>query len=301
MTFDTDLVGRWFDLLLEPHQAIGDSFTLAPTPAERQVLTEGLRVIGAAVGRSELPTPVPPPPEEPVAALLQRYLVGIATGIAGSRQAMGTMGPGTGFEGVAEIDRLSLVAGLIAGGAAVQISPDPGSTGTATEFPGAGLSARSAVDLARSAGTSAAELVVDGADLHAITSAAAATVLAEGPPDAANRNPRYRARALVGSVLMALQRSTAPAGARVRPPTCGAGPGENVGTELPAEVTFTMFLSQEVGARLAALIDGISDEVVVWSEGDRHYFHVHTRAAGEVIAEAYAVGSVFSLVIGGLD
>ena len=102
-------------------------------------------------------------------------------------------------------------------------------------------------------------------------------------------------------MLVALQRSTAPVVEPTRPPSCGARPGVNNGTELTAEVTFTSFLPQEVSDRLAATISGLSDEVVVWSEGDRRYFHVHTAAAGEVIAEAYAVGAVFSLVVSRLE
>jgi len=291
-TFDTELVERWFGLLLDSQGDGDELFRVRPDAVERQVLVDGGRAISAAVGRAALPT-VERPPADAAAALLQVYLTGMATGIAGARQAMLDSGDaGQASAG----DRLSLVAGLIAGGAAIQVAPGGDPTQSVDrQFPG---SAGTAVEVARTAGTTAAELVVDGADLYTITSAAAAAVLAAGPPDLANREAGYRARALVGTVLITLQRSTAPPGAPVRPPSCGAAPGSNVGVELSAEVTFTMFLSREDCDRLTVFLGGSADEVVVWSEGDRRYFHVHTRMAGEVISEAYASGAVFSLTVG---
>lgn len=287
-TFDPDLVGLWFGSLLEPDGSAHHSNWLDTTTPERQVLAEGGQAIAAALQWSELPVPVSPP-DDRSAAVLQIYLNGVATGVAGARQTMQRSGD---LDEVAVADRLCLVAGLIAGGAAVAVEPH-------------GLLAMddrpTAADLARAAGTAAAELVVDGADLHSIAGAAAAAALVSGPPDGANRDPGYRARALIGLVLVALQRSTAPAGEPVRPPSCGARPGVNGGTELLAEVTFTMFLPIQDSDRLERVLTGLSEEVVVWSEGDRRYFHVHTRASGEVIAESYAVGTVFSLVIGSLD
>lgn len=293
-TFDNGLVERWFGYLIDPDAPGDRAWGLRPTDDERRVLTEGSRDIAAAVGWSQLPSRSSVP-DDPAAALLQVYLTGMATGVAGARQTMvqnGDLGE------VAAADRLSLVAGLIAGGAAVQVAPHPG--GVPGDPEQLGRRAPDAAALARTAGTSAAELVVDGADLHSITSAAAAAALSAGPPDAANRDAAYRARSLVALVLVALQRSTAPAGAPVSPPSCGAQPGVNNGAELRAEVTFTMFAPQPDSDRLQAALAGLSDEVVVWSEGDRRYFHVHTDVAGEVIAEAYAVGTVFSLVIGRL-
>lgn len=294
-TFDTALVGRWFDFLLEQGRAGDELWGLRPSTTEKQVLAGGREAIAAAVAWSALPSTQPAPADQ-AAALLHIYLTGLATGIAGARQAMVASGD---LEEVAAADRLCLVAGLIAAAAAIQVAPGENrsaASGDHGDRPG-----QSAVELARAAGTTAAELVVDGADLHAITSAAAAAVLAGGPPDAAIREVRYRSRALVGAVLVALQRSTAPAGAPVQPPSCGAGPGVNIGAELLGEVTFTMFASQADSDRLQAVLVGLSDEVVVWSEGDRRSFHVHTRMAGEVIAEAYAAGTVFSLIIGRLD
>ncbi|MGI8591119.1 MAG: hypothetical protein ACR2M5_09055 [Nakamurella sp.] len=290
-TFDTELVERWFGLLLDSQGDGDELFQVRPDAVERQVLVDGGRAISAAVGRAALPT-VERSPADAAAALLQVYLTGMATGIAGARLVMSDSGDaGQASAG----DRLSLVAGLIAGGAAIQVAPDDPAQSVDRQFPG---SVGTALEVARTAGTTAAELVVDGADLYTITSAAAAAVLAAGPPDLANRESRYRARALVGMVLITLQRCTAPPGAPVRPPSCGAAPGSNVGVELSAEVTFTMFLSQEICDRLTAFLGGSADEVVVWSEGDRRYFHVHTRMAGEVISEAYASGAVFSLTVG---
>lgn len=283
-TFDTDLVNNWFGGLLDPDRSADHSSWLRPDDDEREVLVAGGQAIAAAVGWSEMPTHEPASPS-PAAALLQVYLTGVATGIAGARRKM-TEGGDLGDVSVA--DRLCLVAGLIAGGAAAAVDPSNEWEPLAAE-------------LARTAGTAAAELVVDGADLHAITSAAAAAALLSGPPDAANHDPGYRARALIASVLVGLQRATAPAGVPIRPPSCGARPGVNGGAELLAEVTFTMFLSPEDVARLEQTLVGLSEEVVIWSEGDRRYFHAHTRVAGEVIAESYAVGAVFSLVIGRLD
>ena len=287
-TFDTDLVVQWFHGLLDPDGSVDHSSWLATSDEEQQVLAHGAQAITAALQWSELPVP-PPAPTSPAAAVLQVYLTGMATGVAGARQTMQRSGD---LDEVAVADRLCLVAGLIAGGAAVAVEPlDLLSTdGRPT-----------AADLARAAGTAAAELVVDGADLHSITGAAAAAALVNGPPDGANRDPGYRARALVGLVLVGLQRSTAPAGEPIRPPSCGARPGVNGGKELLAEVTFTVFMPQEDCDRLQRTLDGLSEEVVLWSEGDRRYFHVHTRAAGEVIAESYAVGTVFSLVVSSLD
>lgn len=287
-TFDTDLVSQWFSGLLDPSVSATYSPWLAPTDEERGVLADGRQVITAALQWSELPVSQPPP-SHPAAAVLQIYLGGLATGVAGARQTMQRSGE---IDEVAVADRLCLVAGLIAGGAAVAVEPQDLLV----------IDGRpSAADLARAAGTAAAELVVDGADLHAIANAAAAAALVSGPPDGANRDPGYRARALIGLVLVGLQRSTAPAAEPIRPPSCGARPGVNGGTELLAEVTFTMFMPQEDADRLEQALGNLSEEVVLWSEGDRRYFHIHTRAAGEVIAESYAVGTVFSLVIGRLD
>ncbi len=294
-TFDAELVSRWFGLLVDPDEPADEFWGVHPTRVERQVLDTGRRAITAAVRTSELPSALPVPPE-PAAALLQVYLIGMATGIAGARQTMVANGD---LDQVAVADRLCLVAGLIAGGAAIQVAPGrdrPDPVGGVV-----GGNGPDAVGLARTAGTTAAELVVDGADLHSITSAAAAAAVAAGPPDGANRDPRYRARAMVALVLAALQRSTAPAGVPVRPPSCGARPGVNSGADLLAEVTFTAFLPPEDSDRLASTLAGLAEEVVVWSEGDRRYFHVHTAAAGEVIAEAYAVGTVFSLVVSRLE
>jgi hypothetical protein len=286
-TFDPDLVGQWFSGLLDPNGSAHHSAWLDTGEEEREVLASGGRAITAALQWSELPAPLPPP-SQPAAAVLQIYLTGLATGVAGARQTMQRSGD---LDEVAVADRLCLVAGLIAGGAAVAVDPQDrlAVDGRPT-----------AADLARAAGTAAAELVVDGADLHSIAGAAAAAALVTGPPDGANRDPGYRARALIGLVLVGLQRSTAPAGDPIRPPSCGARPGVNGGAELLAEVTFTMFMPQEDSDRLERVVRGLSEEVVVWSEGDRRYFHVHTMAAGEVIAESYAVGTVFSLVIGHL-
>ena len=289
-TFDTELVGRWFAQLLDDHEAgsAQAEWAIRATPTERRVLEEGRDAIAAAVGWSGMPTQPAVPTDGPTAALAA-YLMGLATGIAGTRRAMLEAGP----DEVAMADRLSLVAGLIAGGAALQVGlDDAGGAG--------GRLQPTAVDLARVAGTSAAELVVDGADLHTITTAAAAAAMASGPPDGANRSPGYRTRALIAMVLLALQRSTAPPADPVDPPSCGARPGVNNGAELLAEITFTSFLSAADSSRLERTLRSVADEVVVWSEADRRHFHVHSRAAGEVVAEAYAVGSVFSLEIGRL-
>ena len=56
-------------------------------------------------------------PTDGPAAALAAYLNGMATGIAGTRRAMSEAGP----DEVEMADRLSLVAGLIAGGAALTI------------------------------------------------------------------------------------------------------------------------------------------------------------------------------------
>lgn len=287
-TFDTDLVSRWFHGLLDAAGSADHFSWMETSQEEQQVLAVGNQAITDALQWSELPVAMPAP-VHPAAAILQVYLIGMATGVAGARQRMQRNGD---LDEVAVADRLCLVAGLIAGGAAVAVEPQDllAPDGRPT-----------AADLARAAGTAAAELVVDGADLHSIAGAAAAAALVSGPPDGANRDPGYRARALIGLVLVGLQRSTAPAGEPVRPPSCGARPGVNGGAELLAEVTFTMFMQAEDSDRLQRTLEGLSDEVVLWSEGDRRYFHVHTRAAGEVIAESYAVGTVFSLVIGSLD
>ena len=305
-TFDTDLVGRWFSFLLEGSDddtggngpagqsvqyGLPADWDVRPTAAEREVLVQGRQAIAAAVGWSGMPA-ASSTPADPAAALLQVYLDGLATGIAGTRRAMRDAGD---LDEPAIADRLSLVAGLIAGGAALQVAPEGLLDNEAFDRRPAG-----AIELARVAGTSAAELVVDGADLHSITTAAAAAAMVAGPPDGANRDPGYRSRALVAQVLLALQRSTAPARPPVTPPSCGAHPGVNGGAELLAEITFTVFLAQPDADRLERTLNGVAQEVVVWSEGDRRYFHVHSRTAGEVVAEAYSVGSVFSLEIGRL-
>jgi len=288
--FDPSLVDRWFSSLLDPDSCAEYSSWLRPDPFECAVLAAGRGAIRAALEWAELPSPRSVSAQvdaaQPAAAVLAVYLTGLATGVAGARQTMAINGD---LDGVPIADRLCLVAGLIAAGAAVSVEPGP-----------AGLTV-DASELARAAGTAAAELVVDGADLRSITSAAAASALSTGPADDANRESGYRARALIAAVLVCLARSAAPSGAPIRLPSCGSKPGVNGGVALLAEVTFTMFLQQQDSDRLQVSLASLAQEVVVWAEADRRYFHVHTVQPGEVVAQSYAVGTVFSLVIGRLD
>ncbi len=345
--FDRALVGRWFGLLLDSRAADdGDRHPLiwavTPSPGERKVLAWGAVDIGVAIEADVLPT-ARLAAAEPTAALLQEYLAGVAAGIAGvgrslsgppagqphgtDRAPMADEPAGPSGEGT---DRLALVAGLIAGAAAIQLAeagtrdghrPEsaaaqrfPWSMSGLASTPGqTGLPARpSAADIARAAGTTAAELVVDGAGLHDIAAAAAQSAMrgwSVGPTDGRAADTvdgrsavaDRRVRTLVAQILLALERAARPPAPAAEPASCGAGPGDHRGSGVRAEVTFVVFTSDSDAARLRADLEPLADEVVIWSNGDRREFHVHTRDAAEVVSQAYAMGTVFALSIGALE
>ena len=114
-----------------------------------------------------------------------------------------------------------------------------------------------AAESARLAGVAAAELVVNGAGLHEVAGTAAGVAMNGwriGLPDDPVDRIEYRARGLVGLVLVALELETRDPEPPGEPASCGALPGENLGRPFPAEITFTMGLA-------AAEIRSLSDDL----------------------------------------
>ncbi|GGM06576.1 hypothetical protein [Nakamurella endophytica] len=312
---DADLVHRWFDGLRAPAPEPERSWGAGWSAADVAVLADEEPVLTASVS-GVLPAATEPA-TDPVARGVQRYLHGVAAGIAGSRAAWGQAdGPSA--------DAMCLAAGLMAGAAALSGPdlpvpapggpvaggdgppvPDPaGSWRPPDGWPATGRGGvpteRSAADTAASAGLAATDRAVEGYGLADVAGRAAdAAVMGwqvSVPSDSADR-AAYRLRALVCAVLMALQRACVPPPPPAEPASCGARPGEPVGDPFPAEVSFDVFLGDAELADLRRRLAALSSEVVVWSDADIRHLHVHTERPGPVVSEAFAAGTVFALHI----
>jgi len=298
-SFDAELVERWLRRLLDTEEPLMPVWGIRPTDEESSVFLEGMAMVLAAVDDTEPPPGVVRPAELP-ARMLQSYLSAVAAGIAGTRRTLAAAGDQStelpvGLESVDYPGSLALVAGLNAGAAALS-----GERVSSADRP-ARAGGPTAAESARLAGVSAAELAVDGADLHQIAGAAAGVAggWRVGLPDDAGERVDYRARGLVGLLLIALDHVTRAPEPPAEPASCGAGPTENVGRAFPAEITFQIGLDPDQARSLAVELGGLSEEVTVWPQGQDswHRFHIHSDRPAEVIGQVYAYGTAFDLQI----
>ena len=325
MSFDADLVGRWFRRARNRDEPVMPHWGIEPTDQEAEAVRLGGEQVLAAVAADQdtFPRPDAALTEVP-ARLVLEYLTALAAGVAGTRAAfaatldseasgelMGGQFSGAdtsdlGVSGLADVGAMALVAGLNAGAAALHgqiVSPAqlPGEPGWRATEP-------TAAESARQAGVAAAELVVDGAGLPEITSLAADVAMAGwriGVPDDPIDRVEYRTRGLLGILLVALEletRDPEPAG---EPASCGAEPGENRGSIFDAEITFTMGLAPADMRALSDDLAGLVSELVVWPGRDSRNswprFHLHTEQPAEVIGQVFAYGTPFDLAISNRD
>jgi len=306
-SFDAELVDLWFGRALDSNHPLMPFWGIHPTDEESTVIVDGRRQVQAAIGPSRqdstpesVPESSPVRPTELAARMLQSYLSAVAAGVAETRRTLAGVGADTapGGEPIGDPGSLALVAGLNAGAAALY------GEFVSTAYRPAGPSGSmepTAAESARLAGVSAAELVVDGADLHQIAGAAAGVARGwrVGLPENAQEQADYRVRALVGLLLVALEHVTRKPEPAAEPASCGAGPGENAGHSFPAEITFQIGVEPGSARSLAAELRGLADEVAVWVSGDGSWytFHVHTDRPGEVVGQVYACGTAFDLQI----
>ncbi len=296
---DADLVRRWFDRLRRQDLSVVAFWDVTPTEQERAAIDEGGAAVHSAIG--DLPPPAPVVAlSEASARMLRDYLAGFAAGVAETRRRlavqppidlMGGVDPGADAAGA-----LALAAGLNAAAAAMH---DP-VAGRATLTPGGPTAAESA----RSAGVAAAELVVDGADLHRVAALAAGAAVNGwriGLPDDPVDRADYRTRALVGMLLMALELESRDPLPPAAPAACGALPGENRGAAFLAEITCTMHVDPDAMAALTGDLNRLCREVAIWPTDRSPAFHLHTDRPGEVIEQLYSTGMPFDLQITRLD
>ena len=300
-TLDVDLVRRWFDRLRRQDLSVIAYWGVRPTVQELAALEEGGAGLDLAVRDLPPPAPVVGLTETP-ALMLRDYLSGFAAGISETRRLlaadppddlMGGLDPGAGASGA-----LALAAGLNAAAAALD---DPVRGGRRSRFPPDGPSA---ADSARSAGVAAAELVVDGADLHRVAALAAGAAINGwriGLPEDAGERADYRTKALVGMLLVALELESRDPLPPAQPAACGALPGENRGAAFLAEITCTMHVDGETMAILTGELNRLCREVAIWPTDGSPAFHLHTDRPGEVIEQLYASGVPFDLQITRLD
>jgi len=292
-SFDADVVRRWFhrvrDETVMPHWGI------VPTEQERFALTQGASRVEAAVSIDQLPSAgTSEPLTELPALMVLRYLDALAAGIASTRLAFSNFDADADVGG-GDVAAFALVAGLNAGAAALH-----GEIAASSYRRGRGGPEPTAAESARLAGVAAAELVVNGAGLHDIAGTAAGVAMNGwqiGLPDDPVDRIEYRARGLVGLVLVALEQETRDPEPPGEPASCGALPGENLGRPFPAEITFTMGLAPAEIRALTADLTGLAAEVTVWPGSRWPRFHVHTDRAGDVIGQVYAYGTPFDLLI----
>lgn len=285
---DADLIDAWFaagtDAVSHPVNTSAPGtlrhLRIKASPAELRALALGHSAVRAAVTDGQMPVGKSALGDD-VAADLLRYLLGVASGIAGA-------GP--------PVSALSLVTGLIAGAAAIGYQSSRGEQ--LDGRPG------SAAQAAGGAAIGAADLAGEGADVHRIASSAAADVIQGqvlAPPVDPGSADDHRLRGLIGLLLAGLEHASRPALQPGDPASCGAGPGENVGREFLAEVTFQTFCGVEEAGALAAALAPVAEDVRVWPDGPAHRFHLHTVRAGEAIARAYAHGLLFDLTVSSLQ
>ncbi len=298
-SFDAELVHLWFRRALDSDDPLMPFWGIRPTDEESSVILEGMEMVLAAVADAE-PGRSVVRPTELAARMLRSYLSAVAAGVAETRRTLAGAGAEmpTGGVPTGDAGSLALVAGLNAGAAALYSEFVSTAYRPSGPF---GASEPTAAEFARLAGVSAAELVVDGADLHQIAGAAAGAARGwrVGLPQNAGERADYRVRALVGLLLVALERVTREPEPPAEPASCGAGPGQNAGHTFPAEITFQIGLDPDTAGALVAELRGLADEVTVWASGEGSWqrFHVHTDRSGEVIGQAYAYGTPFDLQV----
>ncbi len=272
---------------------------IVPTEQERFALDQGASRVEEAVLDDRLPSADTAALTEIPALMVLRYLDALAAGIASTRLAfLNVEAPADlALDGVSggDVAAFALVAGLNAGAAALH-----GEIDTSSDHPGRGGREPTAAESARLAGVAAAELVVNGAGLHEVAGHAAGVARSGwqiGLPDDPVDRIEYRARGLVGLLLVALEQETRDPEPPGEPASCGALPGENLGRPFPAEITFTMGLAPAEIRSLANDLAGLATEVTVWPGSQWPRFHVHTERAGDVIGQVYAYGTPFDLMI----
>jgi hypothetical protein len=301
---DVDLVRRWFDRLRRQDLSVIAYWGVRPTAEEFAALDEGGAAIDLAV--RDLPPSAPSVAlTESSALMLRAYLSGFAAGISETRRLLaveprvdpllgliGGVDPGAATSGA-----LALAAGLNAAAAALD---NPARGDLAGFISGGPTAAQSA----RSAGVAAAELVVDGADLHRVAALAAGAAVngwRVGWPDDPAEQADYRARALVGMLLVALELESREPLPPAEPADCGALPGENRGVAFLAEITCSMHVEREAMATLTGELGRLCREVAIWPTDGSPAFHLHTDRPGEAIEQLYASGMPFDLQITRLD
>jgi hypothetical protein len=269
---------------------------IVPTEQERFALTQGASRVESAVQNDQLPSAVDAEPlTELPAVMVLRYLDALAAGVASTRLAFMNVSADFGGATAGDVAAFALVAGLNAGAAALHGE----NAGTPYRLGSSGTEP-TAAESARLAGVAAAELVVDGAGLHEVAGTAAGVAMNGwriGLPDDPVDRIEYRARGLVGLVLVALEQETRDPEPPGEPASCGALPGENLGRAFPAEITFTMGLAPAEIRSLTVDLAGLGAEVTVWPGSQWPRFHVHTDRAGDVIGQVYAFGTPFDLLI----
>jgi hypothetical protein len=296
-TLDADLVRRWFDRLRREDLSVVAYWGVRPTPQELVALDEGGAGIDLAI--RDLPRSAPVVELTETAALMLRdYLTGFAAGISETRRLLSvepTIDLMGGLDqGAAATGALALAAGLNAGAAALD---GPTRDARGTRFTAGGPTA---AESARSAGVAAAELVVDGADLHRVAALAAGAAVngwRVGLPDEPAERADYRAMALMGMLLAALELESRDPLPPAQPAACGALPGENRGTAFLAEITCTMHVDAETMATLTGELGRLCREVSIWPTDNSPAFHLHTERPGEAIEQLYASGVPFDLQI----
>ncbi|WP_395729114.1 hypothetical protein [Nakamurella sp.] len=295
---DADLVHRWFDRLRRQDLSAIAFWDVRPTDQERAAIDEGGTAIGCAIRDLPAPAPVLALTETP-ALMLRDYLTGFAAGITEARRllrvepAVDLGGLAGGVDpGASAVGALALAAGLNAAAAAL--------AGWAADRPSAGRGGPTAAESARAAGVTAAEVVVDGADLHRVAAHAAGTAVdgwRVGLPDDPAERADYRAKALVGTVLVALELECREPLPPARPASCGALPGENRGAAFLAEITCTLHVADEALPTLIGELNRLCREVALWPTDRSSSLHLHTDRPGEAIEQLYASGVPFDLAI----
>ncbi|GAA1999748.1 hypothetical protein JL107_00165 [Nakamurella flavida] len=312
-SLDADLVHRWFATVLNPDVPVMPHWGILPSAVEGAVLREGRQLLLAAVVDSTMPGPPEVAASEPAAREVQTYLHALAAGIAGTQAALleadgptqptqgsvsrltgGPFGAAEPVDPPGEAPTIALVTGLIAGAAALRDSLNrPGPPEVPNREP-------SAAEAARLAGVSAAEVVVDGADLHAVAAISAATAMqgwGVGQPTDPRDRVEYRTRGLIGMLLVGLEQASQTPDPPAVPAACGAGPGENRGRAFTAEVTFEIRCGTSESAALHQDLLALGEDVQWWSRSGVDHFHIHTDSPGEVISQAYASGTLFDLAV----